>query len=437
MNTITPELLASLRSKAAADNTAATLSATMAKTELKDLAFLPLEAAKLEGPFTIELKTRGITAQERSGRCWMFSLMNMLREKAADSLGQTSFALSGNYLAFYDKLEKANNALEMAIEYANEPLDCRMMEYILSGYGDGGYWEMAVDLVNKYGVVPQSVMPESYQSTHTETFTRLCKSMVRKDIAELRSMVAAGLDPQPRKQEMLAEIYKAQCIAFGTPVEKFDFSYRDDQGVYHILRDLTPKAFYDQFIGMDLSQYVPIANYPTWDLPMNRVFTFHYIGNMAEGRIAALNLPQAEFEALCQKQLEGGEPVWFGCDSGAFGARKEGVWDQNSFAYFGLLGGADFTMEKGQRIEHLDSNMSHAMILVGVNLDADGKPDRWKIENSWGGEVGKAGYFVCSESYFREYAYGAVIHKKYMTEQQLAMLEEPPVEIHPWRALWM
>ncbi len=434
MNTLTPELIGKFRAYAANDSTVKTLNAAMAKTELKDLAFIPMNAAKLDGPFEIEIKTHGITAQKISGRCWMFAFMNLLRERVIENCGLNDFELSGNYLAFYDKLEKANNALEMAIAHGDKPISDRMMEYILKGFGDGGHWGMGVDLVKKYGVVPKYVMPETYQSTHTASFLRLFQSLVRKDIFELRTMIANGEDPTARKEEMMAEIYKMECIVFGEPVETFDFEYKNKDDQYECHRNLTPKAFYDKYIAMDFDQYITVANYPLPDVPVNKPFVFHYSGNMIENDIWKLNLSQEDLEELCLKQLKDGELVWFGCDSQAFGARIEGIWDPDCFAYEGLLGNIDYYMDKTQRLVHHDSVTTHAMVFCGVSFNEDGTPNRWKIENSWGDEVGKKGYFVCSEKYFKEYVYEAIINKKYLSETQLKMLEMEATQLTPWEA---
>ncbi len=432
MQPITPEMLGRFRQQEGARTDLLTLQAAQAKTELGELAFVPSAAARLNGEFTIELKTRGITWQQKSGRCWLYAVMNILREQVAEKCGLERFELSGNYLSFYDKLEKANNLLEMAIVHAKEPLSSRMMEYILEGFGDGGYWDMAVDLIAKYGAVPAEVMPETWQSTHTEAFRKLLMSLLRKDVLRLRELVNAGEDPQSAKEAMLEEVYRMECIAFGEPPESFDFTWKDQDGVFHEDRGLTGRDFCRKYTRGDLSDYVTVTHHPTHGLKMDDHYVFHYIGSMAESDIDNLNLTAEEMEELVLRQLRDGEPVWFGCDSGARGDRKMGVWDPDSLNYEGLMGGVDFTMSKGDRLEAHDSYATHAMILVGVHLDAAGKPDRWKIENSWGEEVGKKGYFVCSQKYFREYVYEVVVHKKYFNKHQLKLLDKPPTLIPAW-----
>ena len=437
MKEITQELLNRFREQEAQRRSLKTLQAALAKTALKDLAYVPAAAAKLNGDFAVELKTRGVTWQQNSGRCWLYAVLNILRERISEDCNLDKFELSANYLSFYDKLEKANNFLEMVIENASRPLNDRMMEYILEGIHDGGYWDMAVDLVAKYGVVPASVMPETYQSTHTAKFLTLYNSLLRKDAAKLRAVIAAGGDAQAEKEAMLEEIYRMECVCFGEPPAAFCFEYRDRDNAYHCDRDLTGLSFCKKYVGDVLSDYITVTNHPTHGLPMNLHYVFHYIGSMANRDVVNLNLTAEEMEELTVKQLRDGEPVWFGIDSGAYNDREQGVWDPASLDFSGLMGGIDFDLPKGERLEYHDSFATHAMIFVGVNFDEKGRPDRWKIENSWGEEVGKKGYFVCSEAYFREYVYEVIVRKKHLSEAQLALLDQSPVRIQPWESDWL
>lgn len=429
---ITDEMLSAWRNAYVNDTEAHVLNGAEAKTELKDLAFVPMNAAKLNGDFEVEIKTRGITAQQKSGRCWMFAALNMMREKVAEKLNVKEFEISQNYLTFYDKLEKANNFLEMVIQNADHPLNDQLMQYVLRGIDDGGYWGMAVDLIEKYGIVPKSVNPESYQSDHTDTFMTQINHLLKKDAMELRNLIHEGKDPSERKEEMLGEVYRAESIAFGEPVKTFDYEYRDNDNNYHCLRNMTPKKFYEETVGIALHEFVAVVNEPYAERPMHTPLQFHSIGNMADHDLYALNLSADELEELCVKQLKNGQPVWFACDAGAYGARKEGVWDPASMDYEGLLGGVDFTMPKGQRLLYKDSAATHAMLLTGVSFDENGKPARWKIENSWGKDVGKDGYFVCSEDYFQNFVYEAVIDEQHLSTEEKEMLKKEPVFINAW-----
>lgn len=432
MKEIDDALLQEFRSAYEKDREAQTLNSALAKTDLADLAFVPMKAALHQGPFAVEVKTRGITAQQKSGRCWLFAALNILRESVAEKCGLEQFQLSQNHLSFYDKLEKTNNFLEMVIQQAGEPVKGQSMQYVLRGMVDGGYWSEAAHLVEKYGVMPQTAWPESYQSEHTDRFLAAMNRLLRKDALELRELVQAGEDPYPRKKEMLAEVYKAECIAFGAPVETFDFAWRDKEKKYHCDRNLTPKEFYEKYVGLALEEYLPVINEPTPDKEMDTPIVFHAVENMVGRDMAALNLSQEALEDLCIRQLQAGEPVWFACDAGAYGARKEGIWDPDSVQVERLLGGFSLEMPKGKRLEYGASSATHAMLLTGVDFDGNGQPTRWKIENSWGKEVGKDGYFVCSEKYFREFVYEAVIRRSHFTPEQRAMLQKEPIRINPW-----
>lgn len=432
MKEITHDMLAQFRTAYEADGQAQVLHSALAKTDMADLAYVPVAGARLKGAFSVEVKTRGITAQQKSGRCWLFAALNILREKVAETCHLDQFELSQNYLSFYDKLEKANNFLEMVIDNVQEPIKGQLMQYVLRGMTDGGYWSEAVDLIEKYGVVPKQVQPETYQSNHTDRFVATLNRLLRKDAMELRELVQDGADPYPRKTAMMAEVYKAACIAFGQPVQNFDFAYRDKDGNYHEERDLTPQAFYQKYVGLSLRDYIAVINEPTADKPLDTPIQFHAVENMAGCDMKALNLSQEALEELCVKQLKNGQAIWFACDAGAFGARKEGIWDPASVQYEALLGGFSTAMPKGKRLEYNSSSATHAMLLTGVHFDKEGKPDRWKIENSWGKDVGDKGYFVCSEAYFKEFVYEAVIDRRHFSPAQLAMLEKEPVVINAW-----
>ncbi len=432
MKEIDAGLLQEFRTAYEKDRESQTLNGALAKTDLADLSFVPMKAALHQGPFAVEVKTWGITAQQKSGRCWLFAALNILREIVAERCGLEKFELSQNYLSFYDKLEKANNFLEMVIQQAGEPVKGQSMQYVLRGMVDGGYWSEAAHLVEKYGVVPKASHPETYQSEHTDRFLAAMNRLLRKDALELRELIQAGQDPYPRKKEMLAEVYKAECIAFGAPVETFDFAWRDKDKQYHCDRNLTPREFYEKYVGLALDAYVPVINEPTPDKEMDRPVVFHGVENMVGKDMAALNLSQEALEDLCIRQLQAGDPVWFACDAGAYGARKEGIWDPDSVQVEKLLGGFSLEMPKGKRLEYGASSATHAMLLTGVDFDANGRPTRWKIENSWGKEVGKDGYFICTEKYFREFVYEAVISRSHFTPEQQAMLRKEPIRINPW-----
>lgn len=409
-----------------------TLGCAVSKTELADAAFDGNEARKLPMTFSIDLCDSKVTWQKASGRCWIFAALNVLREAVRKKCGLKEFELSQNYIAFWDKFEKINYFLESIIDTAHLPVGDRTLDWILQGISDGGQWDMIVSLIKKYGVVPKYAMPETAQSSSTRVMTRMLNMKLREYAVELRKLAAEGKDPQPRKEEMLKEMYRALCICFGKPADTFDFEYRDKDKQFHSDRNLTPHTFYEKYVEVDLEDYVSVIHAPTKDKPYGKTYTVRYLGNVAEGHVRHLNVPLDTLKGLIIRQLKDGELVWFGSDCSKFGDRKLGIWDPDSFRYGEVLGGLTFGLTKEESLDYRDSAMNHAMVIVGVNLDENGLPNRWKIENSWGEEAGQKGYFVMSDKWFDAYTYQAVVRKKYLSGELLAALSEEPAELEPW-----
>lgn len=429
---ITPELIAKCNEVYESNPMNQMLAAAASKTALGDVAFHGEAARKMEHTFSVDLHPTAVTSQKASGRCWIFAAMNVLREIVARNCNMERVELSENYVAFWDKFEKINYFLESIIDTADHEVGDRTLDWLLQGIGDGGQWDMIVSLVKKYGVAPISAMPETFQSSNTRSMNQLVNMKLREYAIELRTLIAAGKDPSDRKDEMLAEMYRALCICFGKPATVFDFEYVDKDKQYHVDRSLTPQAFFDKYVGKELEDYVSIINAPTNDKPYYRSYTVAYLGNVVEGQVRYLNVPMNDFKDLVVKQLKDGEAVWFGSDCGKYGDRTSGIWDIDSFLYGELLGGISLGLTKEQRLDYRDSAMNHAMVIMGVNFDKDGTPDRWKIENSWGDEPGNKGYFVMSAKWFDEFTYQAVINKKHLSAELLSHLEEEPIVLQPW-----
>lgn len=409
-----------------------TLSCAVSKADLSDASYDGNRGRKLPMTFSIDLCSSAVTNQKSSGRCWIFAAMNVLREAVAKNCGMEEMELSQNYIAFWDKFEKINYFLESVIDSADLPVGDRTLDWILQGLGDGGQWDMIVGIVKKYGVVPKAAMPETYQSSNTGTMNRMLNMKLREDAIELRAIVKEGKDPSARKDEMLFEMYQALCICFGTPPKTFDFEYRDKEKAFHADYNLTPHAFYEKYVKVDLEDYVSVINAPTSDKPYGKAYTVKYLGNLVEGTIRYLNVPMETLKDLVIRQMKDGEMVWFGSDCGKYGDRTFGIWDQESFRFGELLGGLSYGLTKEERLDYRDSAMNHAMVITGVNLDENGAPNRWKIENSWGEDRGQKGYYVASDKWFDAFTYQVVIHKKYLTDEQRQALEAEPIVLEPW-----
>lgn len=405
------------------------------KHEVREVACHPAALADSRFAFSISIKTLPVTNQKKSGRCWIFAGLNLLREKIADDLKLKEFELSQNYLAFWDKFEKVNYFLESMISLADRPVDDRLVTFLLKqGIADGGQWDMLVSLIGKYGVVPKDVMQETFQSSNTLGMNKLLNTKLRQYASRLRAAVRDGGDVRKMKKEMLDETFSFLCMCFGEPPKTFDFEYLSGkEKKYHVDRGLTPLSFYRKYIGADLrKEFVSITNSPTADKPFYQPYTIDYLGNVAEGEpVHYLNLPMDEMISLIIRQLKDGEIVWFGSDVGHDGEREMGLWSSEFYDFDGTFG-MDFSMTKEERLDMRESSMSHAMVITGVNLDADGSPTRWQIENSWSDEHGDKGYYLMSEKWFENYVYQAAIRTKYLDAKQKKALGLDMLHFYPW-----
>lgn len=406
----------------------------IAKTGLQSAAYKNETLRDVRHMFSIDIKTMPVTNQKASGRCWLFAGLNLLREDIARQNNLEEFELSQNYMAFWDKFEKANYFLETALQTLDEPAAGRLISWLMNSYQDGGQWDMFVNLVEKYGVVPKQVMPETYHSSSTRGMNYVMNTLLRKAASDLRSQYKSGTsvaELRRQKSELLNDIYAILCQCFGQPPEKFDWEFVDKDKNYSRVPDLTAQEFARRFITYSLDDYISIINAPTADKPFGSTFTVKHIGNVVGGKdILYLNLPLDEFKNIVIRQLKDDEVVWFGSDVSHGGDREAGSWYGELYDYDNLLG-LDLQLSKEDALNYRHSAMNHAMVITGVNL-VDDQPNRWKIENSWGEKNGEKGYYVADDSWFDKYVYQAVVNKKYLAPEMLAALKERPVELEPW-----
>lgn len=384
--------------------------------------------------FSNEVKTLPVCNQKASGRCWIFAGLNVLREIIAKKLNLRNFELSQNYIALFDKLEKANYALTSIIDLIdNEPNERVLMHILTNGVGDGGQWDMFRNLVIKYGILPKNNFNETYQSSNTMESNHLLNTYIRKFASEAKKLANENRKNEIHtlKKEYLKNIYNLLTNSFGLPVEKFDFEYYDKDDKYHLEKDLTPKSFFEKYIGNEIDEYVSIINSPTKDKPFNKVYTIAYLNNVVEGKlIKHLNLPMERIKELVEKQIDDNNIVWFGSDVSFYRNRKTGLWDDLSFDYVSAFN-IDYKFNKEDMLDFHASVMNHAMCLTGYNKK-DGKTNRYKVENSWGEDVGNKGYFIMSSSWFDSFVYQAVILKKYLNEEEIDAYNKEPVVLDPW-----
>lgn len=386
--------------------------------------------------FSIDLTKDPVTNQKQSGRCWMFAALNTFRHKFINEFKTEDFEFSQAYTFFWDKYEKSNWFLEQIIATADQEIGSRKVKFLLdTPQQDGGQWDMVVSLFEKYGVVPKSVYPESVASSNSRELNQYLNKLLRQDAQILRDLIASGADQaavQAKKEEFLQEIFNYLAMTLGLPPRQFDFAYRDKDDNYQSEKGITPRAFFEKYVGLKLSDYVSVINAPTTDKPYGKSYTVEMLGNVVGApSVRYINLPMDRFKELAIAQMKAGESVWFGSDVGQVSDRQKGILATNVYDFTASMD-INWTQDKAGRLDYSESLMTHAMVLTGVDLDADGKPIKWKIENSWGDKVGQKGYFVASDAWMDEYTYQIVVRKDFLTAEELAAYEADPQVLAPW-----
>lgn len=386
--------------------------------------------------FNVDIKNGEVTNQKQSGRCWMFASMNVLRNIVIKKFNLENFELSQSYTLFWDKLERCNYYMEAVIEKANEPLEDRVMDYLMSDLlSDGGQWDMFVNIVKKYGLVPKYAYPESQTSSATVQLNKYLCKILRKYTTELRDAVQNEGVKKARelKEEVLKDVYNVLTSTLGQMPEKFDVVLHDKDGKLIEDKGMDAHSFFDKYIGVEIDQYISLINSPTEDKPFNQTYTIKYLGNIVEGRIVKhLNLPIEELKKAAVKQLKDGYPVWFGCDVGRSSVVEDerAMLDTKAVDYESLFN-VDLKLSKEDALDYGYSMMTHAMTFTGVQMDGS-EALRFKVENSWGEKFGYKGHFVMTSDWFDQYVYQVVVNKKYLTEKSRKDYEKEPKELKPW-----
>ena len=389
----------------------------------------------LDTYFNVETKKQSITNQKSSGRCWMFSGLNVLRANFAKRTDSLTVSLSQDYLFFWDQLEKANLMLQGVIDTGKKPIDDQRVQFFFHyPLNDGGTFCGVADLAEKYGLVPTEVQPETYSAENTSRMSAIIKSKLREQGLELRRMVNDGkktADIQKRKTQMLGEIYHMLVITLGEPVKEFTHVFRDKNG--KPLREpkkYTPKEFYQEIVGGPLNgTFIMVMNDPRREY--YKTYEVEYDRHTYDGHNwKYLNLPMEDIETLAIASLKDGRKLYSSYDVGKQLDRKRGYCDIENFDYASLFN-TTFTMNKADRIATFDSGSTHAMTLTAVDLDKDGRPLKWKVENSWGSDSGHNGYVIMTARWFREYMFRLVVDKKYVSDKLLKDFEQKPIMVMP------
>lgn len=387
---------------------------------------------KLNNEFSINIKTHGITDQKASGRCWSFAGLNILREKVIEKCGLDNFELSGSYIAFYDKLERFNILLERLIFYKkdNKNLYDRYVSSLLgNGITDGGYFTQFANLVSKYGLVPNSIFSETFSSSNTYEINQILSRLLRKYYLELEKFSG---DENSLKDKYMEKAFNIIASVYGMPPEKFNFEYTDKQGKYHIDKNITPKEFYDKYIGIKLlDDYVEISSYQDEKIKYNNVYIIDESSRISgKDNNITLNLSPKEFQSLIIKQLKAKEPVYFYCSTTS--KRVDGIWI-DTIERYGDIFGIDLKLDSNSILKTNGITNCHSMIITGANIIGN-KVTKYKIENSWGSKNGNQGYYVATEDWVKKYVHRIVINKKYLTKKQLENLDKQPIKIEKWDA---
>jgi bleomycin hydrolase len=434
---ISPEMLEQISATYEDNGYDKAISNALAGTSISVLAVNADNAAMIDTHFSDRVKTKGITDQKSSGRCWLFTGLNVLRAKMIDKYDLPGMEFSQSYLFFYDQLEKANLFLQGVIDTRKLPFEDRQVDWLFSNpLSDGGQFTGVSNLITKYGLVPAEAMPETFQANNTSQMANLLKLKLREFGLELRAAAKARpAELQEMKVRQLSEIYRMLALCLGEPVKEFEWTRCDRDNNIVSRATYTPMGFYQEFIGEDLeNNYVMIMNDPTREY--GKVYEIDYDRHVYDGHNwLYINLPVERIKEMAIASIKDNVAMYFSCDVGKFYNSKKGTLDIANFDYASLMG-VTFGMDKKHRVQTHASGSSHAMTLIAVDI-VDGEPVKWMVENSWGPASGYKGCLIMTDEWFDEYMFRLVVEKKYVPEDVLKMLDQKPVMLPAWDPMFM
>ena len=435
---ISPEMLSDFKASYQNNGANRAIHNALNAAGINKLAFNEKVRNKFDDNFSHKVETQGITDQKSSGRCWLFTSLNLLRAQAMSEHGMPALTFSQNYNFFFDQLEKSNLFLQAVIDTSDRPMEDRQVEWLFQNpISDGGTFCGAVDLISKYGVVPSGVMAETEIANNTSTFSRLLARKLREDGLRLRRSKEGGADAealQAMKKDQLAEVYRMLALALGEPPTEFTWTRKDKDGKIVDTKSYTPLSFYKEYLGNDLKNgYVLLMNDPSREYW--KVYSIDYDRHSYDGMDwTFLNVPMEDLKDAAVKSLKDSKAMYFSCDVGKYLDKELGTLDPENYDYESLFG-TTFGMDKAERISTWDSASAHAMTLAGVDLDEKGNPKKWLIENSWG-KTGHDGYLIATDDWMDEYLFRLVVEKQYVTPKILKAMEQQPISLPSWDHLF-
>ena len=428
---LTTDDLARLRKEFTADPTAKLLQNALTAAELKDVALDRDVVTSIDPSMSHVLDDWKVTNQKRSGRCWLFAGLNLLRVGAMNAMNVKEFEFSQNHTMFFDKIERANYFLQSIIDTCDRDPDDRTVATLMQEcLGDGGQWNMFVAVVDKHGLVPKQAMPETVSSSSTPAMNSSLRQVLHTAARDIREASnAAARDEVAEKA--LATAWRVLCLHLGTPPESFLWQWTDKDKGFHRDGWLTPQQFRDKYVSIDLDDYVCLVNDPRASSPYGRTYTVDMLGNVVDAQpVVYLNVEAELMKSLASEQITNGTPVWFGCDVGQQMNGDIGIWDAKLFDLGGIYD-TEFTLDKAARLIYHETLMTHAMLFTGVDI-VDGAPRKWRVENSWGDEKAEKGFYTMNDSWFDEYVFEIAAPKSMLSEELRQALDAEPTVLPAW-----
>lgn len=406
----------------------------LTQNSISNLVYVKEQEKNTQKNFTIDLDNLPVLNQGASRRCWIYSGLEILRKHMIEQYNIEDFIFSSNYISFYDKLEKANFFIETMTELINRDIDDREIEFMLrKGIRDGGYWQNFVNLINKYGIVPEYVFPDTYSSSNTKELNELLSKYLRKFTIEIRKNKNKN-NINEIKEKTLQDVYNILCNCQGIPPNQFDFEFKDKNNKYKIIKNITPLEFFNTYIKIDFEQYHDIINYPSPNKPFNKTYTVKHLYNvLGYKENLFLNLNYTRLEEMIIQQLKNGDIVYFSCDNGKYMNNEKGLWNDKQYDYENLFQ-IDLSFEKGEMLDSRECYFGHTMVITGIELE-DNRIKRFKIKNSWGKSETNSGYWIATPSWMKKYLYQIVIKEDYMLKDEIELLKTKPIELNIWDSL--